>query len=259
MATRTQRTQSASILQAQRHRAEHDAYMRRLNDVDRELQRLNTAVSERNTEITRAQSDFLSGIIRVEVERLEGQIAERGAERQDILQQIADFRRRMDSLEGRVGTLESGHLTLRGEVDGLQANSNAHATAISEIQDRLNGPWYYVPIAGVVFFFAAWLMLEAFVSLPLWRDLVISGAIGCIAAALVAGIGFSSRTTRVAASASSGATVAPQPPANQPVAVAVPAQPVLQADAVIPPPPPPSGNQFPAVHAAAAANASAGS
>ena len=259
MANRTQRTAHAEVLLAQRHRAEHDTLTRRLGGVDQELLRLEGLITERNTELARAASEAMREIIRTEIERLENQISERGNERQDIIQRLSDIRQDLDDLTGRVGTVENNVLGLGSRVDGLQAHSEAHATAIIEIQDRLNGPWFYVPVAGVVFFLGGWLMLEALASLPLWRDLVISGAIGCVAAAIVAGIGFGGRSTRVAASASSGATLAPQPPVNQPPAATTPPQPPADQPpvaGVTPPPPPPSGSQFSTVQAAAAASAS---
>ncbi len=265
MANRTERTTHTEVLLAQQHRAEHDTLTRRLGGVDQELQRLNGLITERNAELTQAASEAMREIVRTEIERLENQIAERGNERQDILQRLSDVRQDLDNLTGRVGTVENNVLGLGSRVDGLQAHSEAHATAITQLQHRLSSGWWQPIVAGIGAFFIAWLFLEALGNFPLWRDLVLSGAAGLIVAGIVAGLvggGAFHGVTQVHAGAAAGVNTIPaQPPAPAPAAptpaqVAVPPQPVvLTPDAVIPPPPP-TGTQFQTVQAAAAASAS---
>lgn len=251
MTNRTQRTAHAEVLLAQRHRAEHDTLTRRLGGVDQELLRLEGLITERNTELVRAASEAMREIIRTEIECLENQISERGNERQDILQAIAELRQGHDDHEGRLCTVETRTGALRGDVDGLQAHSDAHATAISRLE-AANG---WIPIIGalvtafVTYFFiemVEWLRGDRFTTQNQWFWAVLIGAIVGIVLTCLPGNG-RSIITRSTASASGNVVVAPQPPADQPA----------QAAGVTPPPSPPPTGQFPTVQAAAAASASA--
>lgn len=258
MANRTERTTHTEVLLAQQHCAEHDDITRRLGEAEGKLQRLDAAVQDREAQLDDATSEWLKGIVREELEEL-------NREREDVRGQVSGFRQELQQFSKRLGTVENNVLGLGSRVDGLQAHSEAHATAITQLQHRLSSGWWQPIVAGIGAFFIAWLFLAALAHFPLWRDLVLSGAAGLIVAGIVAGLvggGAFHGVTQVHAGAAAGVNTIPaQPPAPAPAAptpaqVAVPPQPVvLTPDAVIPPPPP-TGTQFQTVQAAAAASAS---
>lgn len=242
MSTRTQRTQSASILQAQRHRAEHAEYARRLSEAEAKLQRLNVAIQDRQVQLNAATSEWLKGIIRAELEQFSN-------EREDIKSQVAEFRQQLQQFSGRLDTVESRVTGVVARVDGIEVNSNAHATAIARLE-AANG---WLPIIGgaiatfCVYFFiegVEWFRDDRFTTQNQWFWAVLIGAIVGIVLTCLPGNG-RNIITRSTASAGGNVVVA-QPPADQPAPAA----------GVTPPPPPPSGAQFSTVQAAAAASAS---
>ncbi|QQS27227.1 hypothetical protein IPM44_01475 [bacterium] len=258
MTNRTARTEAAEIALARHHRAEHDNFERQLEEVGVEIARLNAAIADRNDELTQAASQTFRTILREEVAQLERQLAERGAEQQDILQQLGTLRTTVANHDRRLGTLESRTTCLRGDVDGLQAHSEAHASAISQIQ-AANG--WIPPAAAAVAGFITYLFIEWVVDA--WRvgqvsthiqwawTLAVAAIVGLITS-LLTGEGHISARTSSSASAGAGTTPA-LPPADQPVtATQVVATPAPAPAGQVAPPPPPTG-QFPTVQAAAAA------
>ncbi len=259
MTNRTARTEAAEIALARHHRAEHDNFERQLEEVGVEIARLNAAIADRNDELTQAASQTFRTILREEVAQLERQLAERGAEQQDILQQLGTLRTTVANHDRRLGTLESRTTCLRGDVDGLQAHSEAHASAISQIQ-AANG--WIPPAAAAVAGFITYLFIEWVVDA--WRvgqvsthiqwawTLAVASVVGLIAS-LLAGDGRINSASTATAAAGAG-TTSVLPPADQPVTTQLVVTPA-PADQSVAPPPSPTG-QFPNVQAAAAASAS---
>ncbi len=243
MANRTERTTHTEVLLAQQHCAEHDDITRRLGEAEGKLQRLDAAVQDREAQLDDATSEWLKGIVREELEEL-------NREREDVRGQVSGFRQELQQFSKRLGTVENNVLGLGSRVDGLQAHSEAHATAIARLE-AANG---WVPIIGgvitaiVVYFFiegVEWVRDDRFTTQNQWFWAVLIGAIVGIVLTCLPGNG-RSIIARSTAAASGNVVVAPQPPADQPAPAA----------GVTPPPPPPSGNQFSTVQAAAAATAS---
>jgi hypothetical protein len=257
MTNRTARTEAAEIALARRHRAEHDELQAHLEEVGVEIGRLNAAITERNDELTQAASQTFRTILREEVAQLERQLAERGAEQQDILQQLSALRITVANHDRRLGTVESRVSALRGDVDGLQAHAEAHATAISQLQ-AANG--WVPPAAAAVAGFITYLFIEWVVDgmrrgevathIQWAWTLAVVAIVGLIAS-LLTGEGHISARTSSSAAAGAGTTPV-LPPADQPVTTT--AQPVATPAPAgqVAPPPPPTG-QFPTVQAAAAA------
>lgn len=252
MANRTQRTAHAEVLLAQRHRAEHDDITRRLGEAEGKLQRLDAAVQDREAQLDAATSEWLKGIVREE-------LAELNREREDVRGQVSGFRQELQRFDRRLGTVESRVSALRGDVDGLQAHSEAHASAISQIQ-AANG--WIPPAAAAVAGFITYLFIEWVVDA--WRvgqvsthiqwawTLAVASVVGLIAS-LITGEGRINSTSTATAATGAGTTPA-LPPADQPVTTQLVVTPA-PADQSVTLPPPPTG-RFPTVQAAAAASAS---
>lgn len=238
---RTGRTANAELLQAQRYRAEHLALERRQEELAQQMRQLETHIGERREVLTDVSSQTARELIAREITRLEAQIAEANGQYTDVLTQMSDLRTRVDNVEGRVGTLESRTTCLRGDVDGLQAHSEAHASAISHLQ-AANGwvPPAAAAVAGLITYVVIELFRPETATHIQWAwTLVVASVVGLIAS-LLTGEGHISARTSSSASAGAGTTPTPQPLAPLP-------------DVVIPSPPP-SGSQ-PTVQAAAAAAA----
>jgi hypothetical protein len=252
---RSTRDRQMSITSAAARSAEMQRINRRLEEAEGKLQRLNTAIQDREAQLRTASSEWFKGIVREE-------LAEFNSEREDAKNQIASFRQQLQAFDSRLGTVENRVTGVVARVDGLEVNSQAHATAIARLESA-NGwlPLACAAVTAVIVYFIIewpidwWLRDKPMATHIQWAwSIGLAAIVGIIATFLVRD---DRVTSRVSSSASSGVVLAPQPPADQPVVAAVPAQPALQADAVIPPPPPSSGNQLPSVQAAAAANASA--
>jgi predicted nuclease with TOPRIM domain len=250
---RTVRTSAAVLLQWQQHKREHQALNGRLDELTEQQRRLTTLIDERRDAYNETASQAARELIRREIQRLEAQNAELGAQYGDVLAQISDLRSRVDTFDGRLTVVETRTTTLRGDVDGLQARTDSlynhvetHATAIGELQGRLDSAWWQPVLAGAGAFVITYVLLAAFGRHPLWREMVLSGVAGLAIAGLVAGFvggGVFHGVTRTSASSSAGAGRVTVTPTT--------VQPVVTPDAVIPPPAQRSPVQAPTAAAAA--------
>lgn len=253
---RTERDRQMSVASATARSAEHDDINRRLSEAEAKLRRLDSAIQDRQVQFDKAASEWLKGIVCEELEEFNREREDTRCLIAGFRQELQQFSARLGTVDRRLGTLESRTSCLRGDVDGLQAHSEAHATAISHLE-AANG-WMPVAAAAVAGFitylFIEWVvdgMRRGEVATHIqWAwTLAVAAVVGLIAS-LLTGEGHISARTSSSAAAGAGTTPA-LPPADQPVVttqlVATPA-PAGQ----VAPPPPPTG-QFPTVQAAAAA------
>ncbi len=255
---RTARDRQMSVTNAAARSAEMQRITRRLKEAEDNLQRLDAAVQDRKVQLDAATSEWFKGMVREELEEL-------NREREDVRGLVSGFRGELQQFSQRLGTVENNVLGLGSRIEGLQVHSNAHATAIARLE-AANG---WIPLIGgvitalVVYFFiegVEWVRGDRFTTQNQWFWAVLIGAIVAIVLTCLPGNG-RSIITRSSASASGNVVVAPQPPADQPVAAVTPPPPPadqpLQAVGTTPPSLPLSGSQFSTTQAAAAATASA--
>ena len=242
-------TQARLTQEAQLARAR--ANEQRMHELRADMVRLRALIDERRAAADRQTDERVARIIRGEVQRLEGTLDGYSLQFTELQTEMSTLRTRQDDFDTRLSH-ESGRITaVVGRVDGLQAHSNAHATAIARLE-AANG---WIPIiGGIITTFVVYFIIEGvellrddrFTTQNQWFWAVLIGAIVGLVLTCLPGNG-RSIITRSSASASGNVVVAPQPPADQPAPAA----------GVTPPPPPPSGNRFSTVQTAAAASASA--
>jgi hypothetical protein len=231
---RSGRTSSAELLQAQRHHSEHQALNGRLEELTAQMRQLTTLIDERRDEYNETVSQTARELIRREIARLEAQNAEIGAQYSDVLGQISDLRSRADAFDGRLTTVETRTIRLRGDVDGLQGRTDslyhhvgAHATAIARLE-AANG---WVPVASAaVAGLATYLAIELFRSETAthiqWAWTLAGAAVIGLIVSLMSGAEQVRTQSSASSSAGSGgvATVTPATPTT--------VQPALTPDAV---------------------------